>query len=161
METIWAELTRGITSGEKLAVILIRLTAAVVLGAAIGYERQRAGKAAGMRTHILVMFGTCVFVVSSYQMSWDGTSRIIQGIITGIGFLGAGAILKSADQQHVQGLTTAASIWITAAIGVTIGVGVLGIAIISTALTLVVLTLLKKLEYRTEAARESKDEIRE
>lgn len=158
METIWAELTRGITGGEKLAVILIRLTAAVTLGAAIGYERQRAGKAAGMRTHILVMLGTCVFVVSSYQMAWDGTSRIIQGIITGIGFLGAGTILKSTDQHHIKGLTTAASIWMTAAIGVTIGVGFLGIAIISTVLTLIVLTLLKKLEHRTAAARESEGE---
>lgn len=161
MEILWSELSRGMPEGVNLVVILIRLTAAVILGAAIGYERQRAGKAAGMRTHILVMLGTCVFVVSSYQMSWDGTSRIIQGIITGIGFLGAGSILKTNDQLQIKGLTTAASVWMTAAIGVTIGVGFLGIAIISTVLTLIVLFLLKKLEQKIEAADESADGSRE
>jgi putative Mg2+ transporter-C (MgtC) family protein len=161
METLWTELSRGISPGEKLAVVLIRLIAAVLLGAFIGYERQRAGKAAGMRTHTLVMLGTCLFVVTSFQMSWDGTSRIIQGIITGIGFLGAGAILKTDDQHHVSGITTAASVWMTAAIGVTIGVGFLGIAVISTVLTLIVLTLLKKLERNTNISPELEGKIKE
>jgi putative Mg2+ transporter-C (MgtC) family protein len=153
METIWAELTRGIASGEKLGVVLLRLTAAVVLGAVIGYERERSGKAAGMRTHILVMLGTCLLVVSSFEMSWDGTSHIIQGIITGIGFLGAGTILKTTDLHHIKGLTTAASIWMAAAIGVSIGVGALGIALIGTVLTLIVLTVLKRLDDRIDATR--------
>jgi putative Mg2+ transporter-C (MgtC) family protein len=159
MEVLWSELTYGIPTLDNLGHTLIRLSAAIVLGTVIGYEREKAGKAAGMRTHILVMLGTCVFISPSWAMSWDGTSRIIQGIITGIGFLGAGSILKIGEQPHVRGLTTAAGIWMTAAIGVAVGVGAVGIAIISTILTLIVLHLLKRLEHKVvqEPTAEGKD----
>lgn len=151
METLLNELTRGIPTSESLGRVAIRLIAAIILGAIIGYERERAGKAVGMRTHILVMLGTCLLVVSGFGLTPDGVSHIIQGIVTGIGFLGAGSILKTMDEQHhVRGLTTAAGVWMAAAIGVTIGLGALGIAIIATFLALVVLVFLKSLERRID-----------
>jgi putative Mg2+ transporter-C (MgtC) family protein len=152
MEIFWEELTAGLPNARQLAHVLIRLTAAALLGAVIGFERERAGKAAGLRTHILVALGTCVFVLScaGYGMSSDGLSRVIQGIVTGIGFLGAGSILKINEQRDIQGLTTAAGIWITAAIGVAVGLGTLGLAILATVLTLIVLTLLGRFDPQTE-----------
>jgi putative Mg2+ transporter-C (MgtC) family protein len=121
--------------------VIIRLIAAAMLGAIIGFQRERAGKPAGLRTHMLVALGTCVFVLAciGYGMSSDGLSRVIQGIVTGIGFIGAGSILKLDKERDIQGLTTAASVWIVAAIGVAVGLGVLGLAILSTFLTLIVL----------------------
>ena len=152
MEVFWQELTSGLPDMQQLAHALIRLTAAVILGAVIGFERERAGKAAGLRTHILVALGTCVFVVtcSGYGMSSDGLSRVIQGIVTGIGFLGAGSILKLNDERDIQGLTTAAGIWMTAAIGVAVGLGTLGLALIATILTVIVLTFIGRIDYKAE-----------
>ena len=83
-------------------------------------------------------------------MSLDGLSRVIQGIVTGIGFIGAGSILKLSEQHEIRGLTTAASVWMTAAIGVTVGLGSLGIALIITILALVILAL-EKLEHQVES----------
>src|SRR5688500_18775902 len=96
MEVLWEELSFGIPDSSQLGRIIIRLIAATVLGALIGFQRERAGKPAGLRTHILVTLGTTVFVMSGsiYGMSSDGLSRVIQGIVTGIGFIGAGSILK-------------------------------------------------------------------
>jgi putative Mg2+ transporter-C (MgtC) family protein len=122
MEIFWQEITLGLPDTQQLVRVIIRLIAAVLLGSIIGYERERAGKAAGLRTHILVTLGTCVFVVacSGYGMSSDGLSRVIQGIVTGIGFLGAGTILKLNEERDIQGLTTAAGVWMTSAIGVAV-----------------------------------------
>ena len=137
METFWTELTAGIPDSTELAHMLIRLIAAILLGALVGLQRERAGKAAGLRTHILVALGTTMFVLASTSsgMSLDAVSRVIQGLATGIGFIGAGAILKLNDTREIQGLTTAAGIWMTAAIGVAIGLGNLGLAILATVLT--------------------------
>jgi putative Mg2+ transporter-C (MgtC) family protein len=88
-------------------------------------------------------------------MSLDGLSRVIQGIVTGIGFIGAGSILKLSEERDIQGLTTAAGIWMTAAIGVAVGLGSLGVAVLSTVFTLIILTLAGLYEYRAEERREA------
>src|SRR5689334_17134756 len=100
-----------------------RLFVALLAGGLIGYQRQRAGKAAGLRTHLLVAMGTSMFVIcaAEYGMKEDALSRVIQGIITGIGFLGTGAIIKRSHPQEIHGITTAAGIWMTAAVSVAVG----------------------------------------
>jgi putative Mg2+ transporter-C (MgtC) family protein len=143
MDILWSELTGGLPDGTHLTILLLRLATATILGAAIGIERQRAGKAAGLRTHILVTTGTTVFILAclgaGIKSNSDAISRVVQGIITGIGFVGAGAILKRETGGNIQGVTTSAGIWMTAAIGVTVGLGGLGLAVIATILTLVIL----------------------
>ena len=160
MEIFWQEITLGLPDTQQLVRVIIRLIAAVLLGSIIGYERERAGKAAGLRTHILVTLGTCVFVVacSGYGMSSDGLSRVIQGIVTGIGFLGAGTILKLNEERDIQGLTTAAGVWMTAAIGVTVGLGELGLALLGAILTVIVLTALGQVDYTAEKKQAPKTE---
>lgn len=139
METVWNELASF--SNEEIIRIAVRIAAAVLFGAMIGYEREAAGKAAGFRTHILVTLGATLFVLAGSQNGMDsaGLSRVIQGIITGIGFIGAGSILKGTDKQFVKGLTTSAGIWMAAAIGVTVGLGSVGLAFVASVITLVVL----------------------
>lgn len=143
MDIFWSELTTGIPEGRQLIVIIIRLLASVLCGAAIGWERETAGKAAGLRTHILVTSGTTVFVLgcmgAGMTADSDAISRVIQGIVTGIGFVGAGSILKRESESRIQGVTTSAGIWMAAAIGVTIGLGGLGLALMATVLSLIVL----------------------
>ncbi|MBS1795305.1 MAG: MgtC/SapB family protein [Acidobacteria bacterium] len=152
MDIFWEELSYGLPDGRQLVHALIRLFAAVILGAIIGMQREKAGKPAGLRTHILVALGTTVFVLacSGYGMNSDGLSRVIQGIVTGIGFIGAGSILKLNEERDIRGLTTAASVWMAAAIGVAVGLGVLGVAILATGITFVVLALVGTLEKRSE-----------
>jgi putative Mg2+ transporter-C (MgtC) family protein len=152
MEIFWQELTSGLPDKQQLAHVIIRLIAAVLLGSIIGFEREKAGKAAGLRTHILVTLGICVFILacSGSGMDSDGLSRVIQGIVTGIGFLGAGSILKLNEERDIQGLTTAAGIWMTAAIGVAIGLGALGLALLGAILTVIVLALLGQVDYKSE-----------
>ncbi len=148
MDILWEELSFGMPGSRELTQVILRLLAAVLAGAVVGFERERAGKAAGLRTHILVSLGTCLFVLSGtgYGMSSDGLSRVIQGIVTGIGFIGAGAILKLEDKKDIQGLTTSAGIWMTAAIGVAIGLGEIGLALISAVIAVVVLSLVRFFE---------------
>jgi len=150
MDILWQELTSGLTDRQHLTQVIVRLLAAAILGAVIGFEREKAGKAAGLRTHILVSLGTCVFVIAGigYGMSSDGLSRVIQGIVTGLGFLGAGTILK--DQHDIKGLTTSAGIWMTAAIGVSVGLGMLGVAILSTIVGFIVLAVIRRWENKIE-----------
>ena len=152
MDVIWEELSFGLPGSRELTQVVLRLLAAVLAGAVVGYERERAGKAAGLRTHILVSLGTCLFVIAGigYGMSSEGLSRVVQGIITGIGFIGAGSILKLEDKKDIKGLTTAAGIWMTAAIGVTIGLGEIGLALISAAVAVVVLSVLRRFEKEKE-----------
>src|SRR4028118_849569 len=104
MDIIWEELTSGLPNARQLVHVLIRLIAATLLGAIIGIQRERAGKPAGLRTHMLVTLGTAVFVLacSGVGMSTDALSRVIQGIITGIGFLGAGSILKPREERDID-----------------------------------------------------------
>lgn len=148
MDIFWEELTAGIPETRQFIQVVIRLFAAVLLGAIIGLQRERVGKPAGFRTHILVMLGTTVFTLSGsiYGMTTEGISRVLQGIITGIGFIGAGSILKQRDELKIRGLTTAAGIWMTTAVGAAVGLGFLGLAIIATALLLLILKLSDPLE---------------
>ncbi len=133
---------------RQATIILLRLGLAVILGAAIGYERERKGKDAGLRTHILVSMGAALFVMVPALSDMDeaSTSRVIQGVVSGIGFLGAGAIIKQQADQEVKGLTTAATIWVAAAIGVAAGYGKEATAIASTLIALFVLTILRRWE---------------
>lgn len=143
MELLWQELTNGLPELRNLWIILIRLLAATALGALLGFQRERAGKPAGLRTHVLVSIGTAVVVLAcaGSGMSMEGQSRVIQGIVTGIGFIGAGSILKVSEEKDIRGLTTAAGLWLTAAVGVAAGLGAIGIAGIVTILALIVLAL--------------------
>jgi putative Mg2+ transporter-C (MgtC) family protein len=162
MDIFWEELTSGLPDTRQLVRVIIRLIAATVLGAAVGFQRERAGKPAGLRTHILVSLGTSVFVLACtvVGMSLDGLSRVIQGIVTGIGFIGAGSILKLNEERDIQGLTTSAGIWMTAAIGVAVGLGSLGVALLSTILTLIILALVGTFEFRIEKSQAAKAEER-
>ena len=143
MEILWHELTAGMADRGHLAIVLLRTIAAVILGGIVGIQREKVGKPAGLRTHMLVCLGTAVVVLgcSGVGMDMAGLSRVIQGIVTGIGFIGAGTILKLTQEREIQGLTTAAGLWMTAAIGVACGLGTLGLAIIATVLTVIVLAL--------------------
>jgi len=152
MDVLLEELTRGLSDTRQLAQFIVRIIAATVFGAIVGFERERAGKPAGLRTHTLVCLGTTVFVLAcaSVGMSSDGLSRVIQGIVTGIGFIGAGSILKLSEERDIRGLTTAAGIWMTAAIGVSVGLGSLGVAGLSTLLAVIILAVVGAVEARAE-----------
>lgn len=150
MEVLWQELTAGLDDFGQIERVLLRVITATLLGAVVGFEREKAGKPAGLRTHILVCLGTAIVVLacSGSRMDMDGLSRVIQGIVTGIGFIGAGSILKINEERDIQGLTTAAGLWMTAAIGIAVGLGTLGLALISTIMTLLVLWVLRVMEAR-------------
>jgi putative Mg2+ transporter-C (MgtC) family protein len=146
------ELTSGLHDSQQVARVIIRLLAAMFLGGIVGVQRQSTRKPAGLRTHVLVCVATAAFIIacSASGMSSDGLSRVIQGIVTGIGFIGAGTILKLSQEHEIRGLTTAASVWMTAAIGVIVGLGSLGIALMITVLALIILSL-ARLEHSIEA----------
>ena len=148
MDVLWSELTAGLPTMHDSERILIRIMAAMFLGGILGLQRERVGKAAGMRTHILVALGTALFVMTctSIDMGLDGLSRVIQGIATGIGFIGTGTILKLSDKMEIHGLTTAAGLFLTAAIGVAVGVGRIGLGLLGTALAWIVLSVLAYVE---------------
>ena len=132
--------------------VILRLTVAVVLGAMLGYERESVGASAGLRTHMLVSLGSALFVLIPLQagMPVADVSRVLQGVTAGVGFLGAGAILKSQSENQITGLTTAAGVWLTAAIGVAAGMGREGTAVLSALFALAILSLLK---FKTSRAR--------
>lgn len=148
LNLIVSELSAGIGPPEQMVRSLLRLAVAMLCGAIIGLERERVGKSAGLRTHMLVTAGTALLVVAVTEAGVDsaGQSRVIQGLITGIGFLGAGAILKQTEKSDIRGLTTAAGIWMTCAIGVSAGLGRFGLALIGTAFAWMVLSILQQLE---------------
>ena len=126
---------------------MLSIVLAVVLGTIIGAEREFSGKAAGLRTNVLICLGAAVFTIISRQMAVgtnDSLTRIAAQIVTGVGFLGAGAIIR--DTAGVHGLTTAATIWLVASVGMACGAGLYLLATISTLLTIVVLLGLAKLE---------------
>src|SRR4030042_1095814 len=123
--------------------IILRLLLATALGAGIGYQRERANKPAGLRTHILIALGSALFTVVSIFGFGVGVdpSRVAAGVVTGIGFIGAGVILRGVRGEHVVGLTTAASIWAVAAIGMAAGVGMYLIATIAAVIAVLVLMI--------------------
>lgn len=135
MQTLASEFS-DLPDLEQLTRIVVRLLLAALLGGLLGWERESKGKSAGLRTHMLVAIGAALFVMIPQQggLSDDALSRIIQGVIAGIGFLGAGTIIKGRNDEQVHGLTTAAGVWLTAAIGVAVGLGRETSAVLSTLL---------------------------
>ena len=168
MELIWQAIQAefaDITDVREVIQILVRLLMAALLGAVLGFEREHKGKAAGVRTHMLVSLGAALFVLAPSMAGADeqALSRVIQGIVAGIGFLGAGTILKGngQDASHVKGLTTAAGLWMTAAIGTAAGMGREATALISTILALLVLGTMPLLVDKLEGQDEGKQEEEE
>ena len=148
MAEVWQHITAtvasefaDVTDAAQATRIVVRLGVAALLGGLLGWEREHAGKAAGVRTHMLVSMGAALFVLVAQQagISPADNSRVLQGVIAGVGFLCAGTILKSDAEHQVTGLTTAAGLWLTAAIGVSAGLGREVTAVLSTALALAVL----------------------
>ncbi|WP_145183002.1 MgtC/SapB family protein [Pseudomonas sp. URMO17WK12:I11] len=163
MELIWEAVEAefaDITDVQEVVRILVRLMMAALLGAVLGFEREHRGKSAGVRTHMLVSLGAALFVLAPSMAGADeqALSRVIQGIVAGIGFLGAGTILKGngKDPSHVKGLTTAAGLWMTAAIGTAAGMGREATALISTVLALLVLGTMPLLVGKVEGQNEEK-----
>ncbi len=137
---------------EQAVRVTLRLLLAALLGALLGYEREHSGKAAGVRTHMLVALGAALFVLVP-QLDGaleDAMSRVIQGVVAGVGFLCAGTILKNDHINEVKGLTTAAGIWLTAAIGMSVGIGSEATAVLGTLLGLFVLNLVPHVVDRLE-----------
>jgi putative Mg2+ transporter-C (MgtC) family protein len=155
---ILEELIGGFPEAREMVRVIVRLVIAMLLGAIVGAQRERTGKPAGLRTHMLVAMGGALFVLAPLQfgMNPDGLSRVIQGLVTGIGFLGAGAILKLSEERQIAGLTTAAGIWMTAAVGVAVGLGAFGVALVSIILTWITLSVVAKLEARMSQDRPEK-----
>jgi putative Mg2+ transporter-C (MgtC) family protein len=149
-DVIVHELASGIPSWEQWVRASVRIVLAGLLGAIVGLQREAWKKPAGLRTHMLVAMGCAVFVFAVLETgaSDESVSRVIQGIAAGIGFIGAGAILKIPQQREVEGLTTAAGIWITAAFGMAVGLGRLGSALTSAVLAFVVLEVVGWAERR-------------
>lgn len=129
--------------------MVVRMLVALALGALLGYQRESSGAAAGLRTHMLVSLGSALFILVPLQagMPLDDVSRIMQGVTAGIGFLGAGAIIKLRSDE-IKGLTTAASIWLTAAVGIAAGMGLEATAVLGALFGWVVLAVLRLLKDR-------------
>jgi putative Mg2+ transporter-C (MgtC) family protein len=132
--------------------LIVRLLIALFVGALLGYQREKVGKAAGLRTHMLVSLAAALFTATPELAGMDAAavSRVIQGLAAGIGFIGGGAILKLTDERQIRGLTTAAGIWLAAACGVAAGLGRPGAALAGGALGFAVFSLLDRLEKRVE-----------
>ncbi len=148
---MWEEVTStlaeefsSLPDAAEVTRVMVRLLLAALLGGIVGYEREHKGKAAGLRTHMLVAMGAALFVLVPERggMGIADMSRVIQGVVAGVGFLGAGAIIKRHSEEQVHGLTTAAGIWMTAAIGVACGLGREAIALLATLLAIVILVML-------------------
>jgi putative Mg2+ transporter-C (MgtC) family protein len=131
---------------SPLLEMILRFLLAAALGGGIGYQRERAGKTAGLRTHILVSSGAALFTLVSIYGFSDAVvdiSRVAAGVVVGVGFIGAGVILRGQREEEVAGLTTAATIWVTAAIGLAAGAGMYLVSVIATAIIIGVLLLPK------------------
>lgn len=131
-----------IPDATQITRIMLRLLVAALLGGLLGYEREQHGKSAGVRTHMLVAIGAALFVLIPQQAgaTTADLTRVLQGLIAGVGFLGAGAIILGNKQTETRGLTTAAGIWVTAAIGVAAGMGRESTAVLSTLVALFILS---------------------
>lgn len=148
LQTIQSEFS-DISDPAQLTRVFVRLMMAIILGGLLGYERERRGISAGLRTHMLVALGSALFVLVPLEagVASADLSRVLQGVITGVGFLGAGAIIKLSHEQEIKGLTTAASVWLTAAIGVAAGMGRESTAILSTLFALFILAVLRRVAW--------------
>ena len=153
MGTVWQEVWQGVRADFSdlsgvvaVTQLVLRMLLATVLGGLLGYQRERQGKEAGLRTHMLVALGSAFFVLIPLQagMSIGDLSRVLQGLIAGIGFLLAGVILQRQADGQIQGLTTAAGLWLTAAVGVAAGMGREASAVLGTAMAFIILALLPR-----------------
>jgi putative Mg2+ transporter-C (MgtC) family protein len=151
MKTLWQEVWKGVQADfsdlPDVAIVtqlVLRLLLATLLGSILGYQRERQGKEAGLRTHMLVSLGSAFFVLIPLQagMPLGDLSRVLQGLISGIGFLAAGVILKQQASEQIHGLTTAAGLWLTASVGMAVGLGRESSAILGTVLAFMILALL-------------------
>ena len=145
---------------DTLLTMILKLLLAGVLGGLIGFEREAHGRPAGLRTHILVSLGSALFTIVSLSYSGERSdpSRIASQIVTGIGFLGAGTIIRQGS--IVRGLTTAASLWTTAAIGMAVGTGggnLTYLAIVASLIVFVTLSVLNRIEHVMISKRETRD----
>jgi putative Mg2+ transporter-C (MgtC) family protein len=125
---------------DELTMVL-RILLATVLGGVIGFQRERTGKPAGLRTHMLICIGSTLFTLVSV-FAFSGLvdpSRVAAGIVTGIGFLGAGAIIFRTSDGYIAGLTTAATIWVAAGIGVAVGTGLYLASVVTTVVVMIIL----------------------
>jgi putative Mg2+ transporter-C (MgtC) family protein len=159
MDTLWHEVWTGISMDfsdlpgvRELTQLLLRLGLAAGLGSLLGFQREVVGRAAGLRTHMLVALGSAFFILLPVQAGMDFTdlSRVLQGLTTGIGFLGAGTILKRDGQ--IEGLTTAASLWLTAAVGIAAGMGREMSAVLGTILAFLILALVPRIRPKRSPA---------
>jgi putative Mg2+ transporter-C (MgtC) family protein len=137
-----------VASAGQEAVAVLRLVIAAGCGALVGWNREMYEKAAGLRTHMLLALGACLFTIMGQRMS-DDTTRLLQGMVTGTGFLAAGVIFRQG--ASVQGLTTAAGLWVMAAVGLTIGLGEYFLGIVATIVTFLIMSVLRKVEDRIVA----------
>jgi putative Mg2+ transporter-C (MgtC) family protein len=155
MHAVWHEIWRGVQNDfadlpgiAEVTQIVLRMLLAALLGGLVGFQRERVGKSAGLRTHMLVSLGSAFFVMIPYQagMPIADLSRVMQGIMTGVGFLGAGTILKRETDEQIEGLTTAAGLWLTAAVGSAAGMGREASAVLGTVLALLILAFLPRVK---------------
>ena len=146
--TGFAELTQSIPTAEHMIRISLRLFIALLVGGLVGIQRELTHKPAGLRTHMLLALGTALFVITAEEagMSKSDLSRVVQGLVTGIGFLGGGAILKLTAEHEIHGLTTAAGLWMTAAAAAAAGMGQLVLSVLGVCLGLLVLAAFVKVE---------------
>jgi putative Mg2+ transporter-C (MgtC) family protein len=159
MASFWEDVFSGPGDGPHVGRVVVRLSVACVLGAVIGMERFREGKPPGLRTHMLVALGAAMFTLipTEGKMTSGDLSRVIQGVAAGIGFLGAGTILKLEDKHRIEGLTSAASVWLTAAIGTAAGAGWIWVAFIGMLWGLIILFLIHRFDQKELGKKNGKD----
>jgi putative Mg2+ transporter-C (MgtC) family protein len=155
LQQFWAGLSGDfldLPDGAQAGQLVGRVLLAAVLGAVLGYERERQGKSAGVRTHTLVSLAAAFFVLVPQQLGAPAAdlTRVIQGVAAGVGFLGAGSIIKQNENGIIHGLTTAAGIFFTTAVGIAAGLGRETTAVVCTVLALAVLTLFPRLQRAIE-----------
>lgn len=162
MTPLWQELSRALPEADAVVRAALRLVASLIIGTVIGLQRELTHKPAGLRTHLLVSLGTTLLVVAAVNsgMKSADVSRVIQGLITGIGFLGGGTILKLTHEHEIRGLTTAAGIWLTAAASVAVGLGQFADAFIGVFFALIVLAAVGKFGGNRADANESESSDR-
>jgi putative Mg2+ transporter-C (MgtC) family protein len=153
MDTFWHELGVELPEVAQAGRVALRLIVAVVLGGLVGLERERVRRVAGLRTHMLVALGAALFTVVPMEASRQPSdlAEIVKGLSAGIGFLGAGTILKLTESHEIHGLTTAASIWFTAAAGVAVGAGWFWAAIVGVGLAWGILATVRRFEHKDDA----------
>ena len=143
MQQFWQVLVADWPETSDLLIVSFRLLLAALVGALPGWQREHMGVAAGLRTHMLVSLGSAIFVLAALESGATDSdvTRVIQGLATGIGFVGAGAILKSAQSREIHGLTTASSIWLTAGLGTAAGLGRIWLPLLGSVMALFIVVL--------------------